>query len=175
MIWCAVRGFCIAKSRRVNLTRELQLLLCYICIVVVTRFTFFPFSTVNGKIQPLVFDAARAFPLRVNWVPLVNLWDYPEKRDALINVIGNITMFIPLGIVWPSVYRELNMPLKVISAGVGFSLCIEIVQLPFHDRVSDVDDLLLNSIGFTLGYLMCLLVRRLRRSIRRAEEAVTSK
>ena len=175
VIWCAVRGCCIAKGGRVNPKRELQLLLCYICIVVVARFSFFPFSTVNGKIQPLIFDAARAFPFRVNWVPLVNLLDYPEKRDALINVIGNVTMFIPLGIVWPIAYRELNTPLKVISAGVGFSLCIEILQLPFYDRVSDVDDLLLNSIGFVLGYLLYLLVRRLRRGVRKAEKAVTLK
>ena len=45
------------------------------------------------------------------------------------------------------------------AAGVGFSLCIEILQLPFFDRVTDVDDLILNSIGFLIGYGAYLLVR----------------
>jgi len=51
---------------------------------------------------------------------------------------------------------------KVILAGMGFSLCVEILQLPFYDRVSDVDDLILNSLGFLLGYMLYLLVRALK-------------
>ena len=153
-IWCFVRAICIIKNKQVNLKRELQLLFVYICIIVVARFTFFPFNKVDGEIQPLVFEGAKAFPFRINWIPFVKLFDYPEKRDILINVIGNTTMFIPLGIVWPSVYKGLNTHLKIISAGVSFSFFIEILQLPFHDRVTDIDDLLLNSFGFIIGYLI---------------------
>ena len=68
-------------------------------------------------------------------------------------------MFIPLGIVWPSVYKGLNKHWKILSAGIGFSLFIEILQLPFYDRVSDIDDLLLNSLGFIIGYLLYLLTK----------------
>ena len=161
IIWCLIRGVCAIKAKRVDWKREIQLLLVYICIVVVARFTFFPFSKIDGKIQPLLFDSAKAFPFRVNWIPFVKLFDYPETREILINVVGNTAMFIPLGIVWPSVYKGLDTHRKTISAGVGFSLCVEILQLPFYDRVSDVDDLLLNSLGFIIGYLLYLLVKSL--------------
>ena len=161
VIWIFVRTYFSMKQRRFDLKREIQLLFVYICIVVVARFTFFPFSKVNGQIQPLIFDTATAFPPRINWIPLVNLLDYPDKRDILLNVVGNFAMFIPLGIVWPGVYKELNSPGKVISAGVGVSLLIEILQLPFYDRVSDVDDLILNSLGYITGYGIWLLVRKL--------------
>lgn len=163
-IWCFARAVCAAKNKRVNWKRELQLIFVYICIVVVARFTFFPFSKVNGEIQPLVFESAKAFPFRVNWIPFVYLFDYPALRDILINVIGNTAMFIPLGIVWPIVYKELNTHTKIILAGTGFSLFIEILQLPFYDRVSDIDDLLLNSLGFIIGYLLYLLVKRFRKT-----------
>lgn len=163
VIWCLVRVICAVKSRSVSWKREFQLVFVYICLVVVARFTFFPFFKVNGEIQPLVFDAANAFPFRINWIPFVLLFDYPEMRDILINVIGNTTMFIPLGIVWPSVYKDLDTHWKIISAGIGFSLFIEILQLPFYDRVTDIDDLLLNTCGFILGYLIYLLVKRLRK------------
>lgn len=163
VIWIFIRTYFSMKQKRFDLKREIQLLFVYICIVVVARFTFFPFSKVNGQIQPLILDAATAFPPRINWIPLVNLFDYPDKRDILLNIVGNFAMFIPLGIVWPSVYKELNTPGKVIVAGVGASLMIELLQLPFYDRVSDVDDLILNSLGFISGYGIWLLVEKLKK------------
>ncbi len=151
VLWILVR-FLNCKKWGFSPKRELELLLVYICIVVVARFTFFPFSKVDGKIQPLIFDTARIFPVRVNLVPIKYLFNYEIRREALINFIGNTAMFIPLGIVWPSVFRQLNTPAKAIGAGIAASLTIEILQLPFFDRVSDIDDLILNSLGFILGY-----------------------
>ena len=162
VLWILVRGMVCLRQKRFSLKRELQLLLVYICVVVVTRFTFFPFSKVDGQVQPLLFDASRIFPPRINLLPVVYLFDYPIFREALINFIGNTAMFIPLGIVWPSVFKKLDTHGKVIAAGVGYSLLIEIVQLPFFDRVSDIDDLLLNSLGFLLGYGIYLLVKTIK-------------
>lgn len=162
-VWLLVRVIQIVKKRRISLKRELQLLLVYICLIVVSRFTFFPFSTVNGQIQPLVFDPATAFPFRINCLPFVHLLDYPNKRDILLNVIGNTAMFLPLGIVWPIVFKELNTPKKAIAAGIGVSLCIEILQLPFYDRVTDIDDLILNTAGFLIGYLIFFVIHHVRR------------
>lgn len=157
-LWILIR-FLNCKKYGFALRRELELLLVYICIVVVARFTFFPFSKVNGRIQPLIFDAARVFPVRLNLIPIKYLFDYEILREALINFIGNTAMFIPLGIVWPSVFRQLNTPVKAISAGVGVSLFIEILQLPFFDRVSDIDDLILNSLGYLIGYGIYRIVK----------------
>ena len=134
-------------------------MLVYICLVVVARFTFFPFSKVNGQVQPLLFDPNSIFPPRINLLPVVYLFDYPIFREALINFIGNTAMFIPLGIIWPAVFKKLDTHKKVIAAGVGYSLLIEISQLPFFDRVSDIDDLLLNTIGFAAGYGIYRLVK----------------
>jgi glycopeptide antibiotics resistance protein len=167
VLWILVRGMVCLRQRKYSLKRELQLLLVYICVVVVTRFTFFPFSKVDGQVQPLLFDASRIFPPRINLLPVVYLFDYPIFREALINFIGNTAMFIPLGIVWPSVFKKLDTHGKVIAAGVGYSLLIEIFQLPFFDRVSDIDDLLLNSLGFLLGYGIYLLVKAAKRSLKR--------
>ena len=86
------------------------------------------------------------------------------KRELLINVIGNTAMFMPLGVVWPIVYKELNTHKKVIAAGVGFSFVIEILQLLFYDRVTDIDDLILNSLGFVVGYLIYLFVKRVKKN-----------
>ena len=139
----------------------------YICIVVVARFTFFPFSKVDGKVQPLIFDSANWLNFRINLLPFVYLMDYEIRREALINVIGNTAMFIPLGIVWPVCFKQLDSHRKVIAAGVGTSLLIEILQLPFYDRVSDIDDLILNSLGFLIGYGIYLLVKKSKKKATR--------
>ena len=163
LFWILTRVFVWLRCRTINWKRETELILVYICIVVVARFTFFPFSKVDGHVQPLILDTARVFPFRINPIPFVYLFDYPTMREILINIIGNTTMFIPIGIIWPIVFRWLDTHAKVIAAGVGFSLCIEILQLPFFDRVSDIDDLILNSLGFLMGYGIFLLIKKLKR------------
>ena len=162
-IWIIIRLFCWLKAKELDWKREIQLLLVYICIVVVVRFTFCPFGKVNGKIQPLLFDREKVFPLWLNLKPFVYLFDYPTMKEALLNLIGNTAMFIPLGIVWPTVFKKLNTPGKVITAGVGVSLTVEILQLPFFNRATDVDDLILNSTGFVIGYGIYLLVKKIGR------------
>ena len=162
ILWCLVRAWFAIKNKKIDWKREAQLILVYICIIVVARFVFFPFSKVDGQIQPLIFDSAKAFPFRINLIPFVHMTDYVIKREAVINFVGNTAMFIPLGIVWPSVYKGLDTHLKVVLAGVGCSLCIEILQLPFYDRVSDIDDLILNSLGYIIGYLIYLGVKGIR-------------
>lgn len=163
-IWILCRAMVWKMRRRIDWKRELQLMLVYICIIVVVRYTFCPFGKVDGKIQPLIFDVAKMLPPRINLVPLVHLLDYAIAGEATLNIVGNTTMFIPIGIIFPIVYTKLNTHAKVIAAGVGFSLCIEILQIPFYDRVSDVDDLILNSVGFLSGYGIYLLIKRIKRT-----------
>ena len=151
LMWLLNRMVFWFRTKKVDWKREAMLLLVYACIVVVVRFTFCPFGKVNGQIQPLLFDIEKILPLKLNLEPLVHLFEYPNMKDALLNLVGNIAMFIPLGIVWPAVFKKLDTHGKVIAAGVGVSLCIEIMQLPFFDRTSDIDDLILNSLGYLLA------------------------
>ena len=151
------------KKKHIDWKREAFLLLIYINFSVIIRFTFFPMSKVDGRIQPLIFDIATAFPFRVNLIPFVNLFDYDNKRDLLLNAIGNVAMFIPSGIVLPIVYKRLDTFWKVLVAGAGISLCIEIIQLPFRVRATDIDDLVLNTVGVIVGYGLYSLIQYVRR------------
>ena len=160
IIWLVIRAVVWLKNKKINWLRELQLLLVYICIVVVVRFTFCPFGLVNGQIQPLVFDVAKMWPPRFNLIPFIYMVDYDIVGEMILNFVGNTAMFIPVGIIWPIVYNELDTHKKVIAAGVGFSLCIELLQLPFFDRVTDIDDLIMNSAGYIAGYGLYLLVSK---------------
>ncbi len=162
VVWWICRVVTWVKNSEFNYKRELQLMLVYVCIVVIARFVFFPFGRVDGAIQPLIFDLEKLLPLRINLIPLVNLFDYEIKREAILNFAGNTLMFVPVGIVFPMVYKKLNSHTRVMLAGIVFSLAIEILQLPFYDRVSDIDDLILNSIGYLVGYLIYLGAKKIK-------------
>ena len=162
VVWLVLRICVWMKQKHIDWKREALLLLMYVNLAVIIRFAFFPLSRADGRVQPLVFDAAAALPFRVNFIPMVNLLDYDNKRDLLFNVIGNTAMFIPSGIILPILYRRLNSFWKVLAAGVGISLCIEIIQLPFSARATDLDDLILNTLGVMAGYGIYALVRALR-------------
>ena len=163
-IWLISRIAVWIRQKRIDGKREAVLLLMYINLAVMIRFVFFPMAKVDGRVQPLIFDIAAAFPFRVNLLPLVNLPDYDSTRELFVNVLGNAAMFVPSGMVLPIVYKRLNTFRKVLLAGIGISLCIEILQLPFHARTTDIDDLILNSVGIIVGYGIAAWIRRGRRT-----------
>lgn len=160
--WILFRGAVYLKKKTVNWKREALQLLFLINLLVIYRMTFHPFSKVDGKVQPLIFETATAWPFRVNLIPFVNLLDYDSRFDLLINVIGNTAMFIPTGIMTPLIYRSRNTLPKVLAVGGGISLAIELIQLPFAVRASDIDDLILNTAGCLIGYGIYALVRLLK-------------
>ena len=161
-VWMLVRICIWIRQKRIDWKREAVLALMYFNLAVIIRFVFFPRELADGHIQPLVFEAASAFPLRLNLVPLVHLLEYDSTRDIIWNVAGNSIMFIPSGILLPIVYRQLDRFWKAASAGAFISLCIEILQLPFPSRASDIDDLILNTLGAAAGYGIYAACKRLK-------------
>lgn len=163
LLWLLLRLFVWLRQGRVDWRREAALLLMYVNLAVILRFGFFPKALADGHVQPLVFDPAAAFPPRVNLLPLVHLFDYASARALAWNLLGNIAMLIPSGILLPLLYRKPDGFGKVLAAGALMSLGIELLQLPFASRASDVDDLILNTLGVALGYGIYAGVRRLLR------------
>lgn len=163
IIWIIVRIAVWIRQKKIDWKREAVLLLMYINLAIIIRFVFFPKALVNGHVQPLVCDLAAVLPFRVNLMPLVHLFDYNSIRDIVWNVVGNMVMFLPSGIILPVVYKKLNNFWKVVAAGAFISLCIEILQLPFASRASDIDDLILNTLGVAVGYGIYALIKRLKR------------
>ena len=163
VLWILSRGMIWMQQKKVVWKREALLLLMYINLAVLIRFVFYPFFTVNGEVQPLIINMSSLQPLRVNLIPLVNILDYDIKREAAINIIGNISMFIPTGVIMPILYKRLDCFWKVLLAGAGLSFVIEVIQLLFPGSVTDIDDLILNTLGVAVGYGIYAACKRLKR------------
>lgn len=157
--WIMIRMVCRIRKGRIDWKREALLMLMYINLAVIIRFAFYPFSKVNGQIQPLIFDSENVFPFRINLIPFAHLFEYDSKKDLLINILGNCGMFVPSGVILPVIYKKLDTFGKVTAAGILLSLCIETAQLPFAVRATDIDDLILNTLGVMTGYGIYRLVK----------------
>ncbi|WP_244884944.1 VanZ family protein [Singulisphaera acidiphila] len=80
----------------------------------------------------------------------------------LVNVVGNLAAFIPLGFLWPFFQGGRTSVWRVGWLSAALSLLIETLQFASGRRIADVDDLLLNTLGGLLGYGMYLVLRRYR-------------
>ena len=160
LAWIVTRAICGIKNKKVDWKYEAKLLTVYICLVVIARIVYFPMRLVEGRIASLILDVDKIFPLWINLIPIVHLFDVYD--GWLINIIGNVAMFIPVGWVWPFCFKQLDTLGKTVLVGAGFPLFIEITQLPFYDRCSDVDDLILNTTGILIGALIYFGVKLLK-------------
>jgi glycopeptide antibiotics resistance protein len=70
-----------------------------------------------------------------------------------VSGILNILMTIPLGFLLPLIWKEFRSLKKVAFAGLLFSLAIELSQLLNH-RATTTDDLIMNTLGVVVGYLI---------------------
>ena len=148
-VWIIIRIVFGIKNKKVIIKRELLLLLVYVCLIVIARFVYFPLGLVNGHIGVLRFDSDRIIPPWFNLVPVIHMFD--KYKGWLINIIGNIAMFIPVGIVWPVCFKKIDTFLKAVLSGACLTLFIEITQLLFYDRCSDIDDFMMNITGAAIG------------------------
>ena len=84
-------------------------------------------------------------------------------RGFIFNVIGNIGIFVPIGIFIAYLFKT-NYS-QTLVRGFFISLIIETVQIPL-ERTTDVDDLILNTTGAAVGYGLYRLYHRIKRKYR---------
>lgn len=94
------------------------------------------------------------FSFNSNFIPGKTIFRYlsgePSWRIAVDNLLGNVLLFVPLGIFLPSLWRTITWK-GVLTVALGFSAALEISQL-FVIGTPDIDDVILNSLGAVLGY-----------------------
>jgi glycopeptide antibiotics resistance protein len=106
-----------------------------------------------------------------NFVPFRSIMDYftvaysPYQTFAegleinMVNLAGNLFMLTPLGLFIPLIWEKKQSMLAVLQIGVLCSIAIEMIQF-FIGRTSDIDDIILNTAGIAIGYLLYRLATR---------------
>ena len=90
------------------------------------------------------------------------MFRFPPKRFDQTAYLLNIVLFVPLGFLLPLLWEKQNGLFRILLAGASFSLLIELSQL-LNIRNSDIDDLLLNTLGAIIGFALYRLFAAIAR------------
>lgn len=98
--------------------------------------------------------------------------DYSYMLNSFENLVGNIVVFIPFGLLFPYVHpRGKNFVVMFLNV-LLLVLGIEVFQLFSAFGAFDVDDILLNCAGAVIGYLGFLFWESLKEKERQEIEHV---
>lgn len=135
---------------------------------VILRLSLFSETNGNGGVNFVPFLDLRHIPNEALWLYfrtiiveyrfLNHLVPVPE----LIAMFSNILVFIPFGFFLSGLIDKSGIKNKaplILLVGFGFSFLIEFVQLFLPTRYSDIDDLILNTLGVTMGLLTYYMMR----------------
>ena len=101
---------------------------------------------------PTLSDLERKVMLGVPiFDPVLNF--IPLSSGIEISTILNIIFFMPFGFLLPTLWNKFRKFIPTVFAGFIFSLIIEVGQL-FTIRATDVDDLIMNTLGTILGFIL---------------------
>ncbi|CAL9277605.1 MULTISPECIES: VanZ family protein [Streptomyces] len=94
--------------------------------------------------------------------------DQPALRDAVKQIGGNILLGVPFGVLVPVVAPRTRGLLRVLLLTAVVMLLVEFAQGALvTGRAFDIDDVILNTTGALIGYL--LLGRRMSRAVHARE------
>ena len=87
---------------------------------------------------------------------LANLPKLAGNHYAARQLSLNVVMTVPFGFLWPLVRRKRGL-CRAVLAALLLSLCIELLQpLLTTNRTSDITDVIANTAGGLVGYLLFL-------------------
>lgn len=104
----------------------------------------FDYSTWRGTTNFVPFDTIMRY---------INYAHYFNVDLIVVNLLGNLLIFTPMGFLLPLLSRRFRRVWPVLFVGFVSSLAVEIIQFIFRVGSTDIDDLILNTAGAWLGYI----------------------
>lgn len=86
---------------------------------------------------------------------LTPFWSY-ERPELMHENLMNVVLFVPIGILLGVCFSKWPW-WRILSAGCLFSVLIELAQLFFNRGFCEVDDVIHNTLGCMIGYVISCL------------------
>lgn len=105
----------------------------------------------------------------INIVPLIETFKLADAKslvDFIYNLYGNIMWFVPMGFFIPALSKKHLKFFDVVVIGALISISIETMQFVLNTGVTDIDDVIFNTIGAMVGYLLFFIGKWIKKSIK---------
>jgi len=154
----------IKEGKKLNIVHEIGVIIFILYLVGLASQTIIPkFELGRNSIEivgRIGFDYNRINTIPFNKIKealsLVRLGNF---NYLWIEVLGNIGVFSVIGFMLPLLWTKLEN-IKTVLLCFSISVCIETVQL-ILPRATDVDDLIMNTLGGLIGYIGYMIFKRL--------------
>jgi len=154
--------FSIRKNVILKIILWITFFAYFLFLVKVVLIKHLPLELIVYQLHRIDFELISRSFANSNLIPFKTISDYivnPVSAKITIgNVIGNIVVFIPVGLLAPFLVLKKYQPLASLKislfASFGISLIFEVIQLLTYFWSFDVDDLLLNTFGGVLGFFI---------------------
>jgi glycopeptide antibiotics resistance protein len=136
----------------------------FIYIIIVIDKVFLPIPIDKSSIEALRVTTANA-PI-INLIPFGSIIETIRYTGSYGQIIGNIAMFVPFGFLLPCINNTISSYKSILKISFIASLCIELIQLlgsliyKASFRFADIDDIILNTLGAVIGFLIIKLIRK---------------
>lgn len=115
------------------------------------------------RIGHMRFKFAHTHTGPANFVPFRSIVPQLSGQGNLlidmVNLFGNIVPFMPVGFLASLVVRSMSWQ-RALVLGVVTGLSMEVMEIVFRVGIFDVDDVILNAFGVTLGYGVFVTFKR---------------
>lgn len=141
------------KGIKINYYKEVIYILLIIYVESLLYLTVYPSSGVIHSdwvgVNLVPFDTIKDY---------LFLFAYGYMGTATINLIGNIIVLVPLGVLLVLLNKNITF-IKILMIGFGTTLAIETTQLVLSmsgwlSRSFDIDDIILNTLGVLIGFII---------------------
>lgn len=135
--------------------KKLLLSICFVSYFVFLLYLLF-FSAYRQSVEG---------EIAYNLIPFRTIAAYFHSFDGFSltdQFVGNMLAFVPFGYFLPYLFKGLNSFHRVLLWSLVLTLSVEVSQFLFRVGAFDVDDLLLNTIGGELGYLLFWIEKKSR-------------
>lgn len=104
------------------------------------------------------YSYAQYFQAFTNFIPFKTIAEYIQRysdgywRLSTVNLLGNLALFVPMGMALPCVSKKLNRFWKVVLCVLGMVIMVEVTQGILRVGSIDIDDVIFNVSGAMIGY-----------------------
>jgi len=154
----------MARSvRTITISRPTTIALLLVATVAIALITLWASGKAYAKVDPVPFHDLRVLGDKLAEGPV----RFPTLVALLSPMILNVLLFMPWGFLTFIVLDTPSRPtlqsyLLTILLALGLSLAIEATQYFLPDRVTDVNDVIWNSVGALAGAVVGHLRKRVR-------------
>lgn len=138
------------KKKHKKIIRFVSWILFNIYLVLMVYFLFFseqlgrtPSDTYHYNLKP--FAEIKRY---------MTYYEMIGSFNVILNLFGNVLCFIPFGFVVPIMSYKFRSFFKITVFSFLYSVTIELTQLVTKLGSCDVDDVILNTLGGVLGYIL---------------------